>query len=88
MFFNVLKVVKQLPHHGIIVVHSPPRPPPPKFRSPFDTKALGPPLIYLVGPLAISDSHNTVNNIRHEIKLENCAKNKTKVFIRQNIYFQ
>ena len=54
-----------------------PPPPPP-----------GPPLIYLLGPLAISDSHNTVNNIRHEIKLENCAKNKNKVFIRQNIYFQ
>ena len=85
MFFNVLKAVKQLPHHGIIGVHSPP---PPKFRSPLDTKAPGPPLIYLLGPLAISDSHNTVNNIRHEIKLENCAKNKNKVFIRQNIYFQ
>ena len=61
---------------------------PPTFRSPLDTKAPGPPLIYLLGPLAISDSHNTVNNIRHEIKLENCAKNKNKVFIRQNIYFQ
>ena len=30
---------------------------PPKFRSPLDTKAAGPPLIYLVGPLAISDPH-------------------------------
>ena len=30
---------------------------PPKFRSPLDTKAPGPPLIYLVGPLAISDPH-------------------------------
>ena len=29
--------------------------PPPKFMSPFDTKAPGPSLIYLVGPLAISD---------------------------------
>ena len=28
---------------------------PPKFRSPLDTKAPSPPLIYLVGPLAISD---------------------------------
>ena len=34
-----------------------PPPPPPKFRSPLDTKALGPHLIYLVGPLAILDSH-------------------------------
>ena len=31
--------------------------PPPKFRSPLDTKASGFPLIYLVGPLAISDPH-------------------------------
>ena len=38
--------------HGIIGVHSPP-----KFRSPLDTKAPGRPLIYLVGPLAISDPH-------------------------------
>ena len=30
---------------------------PPKFRSPIDTKAPGPPLIYLVGLLAVSDSH-------------------------------
>ena len=30
---------------------------PPKFRSPLDTKAPGPPLIYLVGPLAILDPH-------------------------------
>ena len=29
----------------------------PKFRSPLDTKAPGPPLIYLVGPLAISDTN-------------------------------
>ena len=35
--------------HGIIGVHSPP-----KFWSP---KAPGRPLIYLVGPLAISDPH-------------------------------
>ena len=33
--------------HGIIGVH----------RSPLDTKAPGPPLIYLVGPLAILDPH-------------------------------
>ena len=39
---------------SITGVHSPP---PPKFRSPLDTKAPGLPLIYLVGPLAISDSH-------------------------------
>ena len=39
--------------HGIIVVYRPP----PKFRSPLDTKAPGPPLIYLVGPLAILDPH-------------------------------
>ena len=31
--------------------------PPPKFRSPHDTKAPGPPLIYLVGRLAILDPH-------------------------------
>ena len=31
--------------------------PPHKFRSSLDTKAPGPPLIYLVGPLAISDPH-------------------------------
>ena len=30
---------------------------PPKFRSPLDTKAPGPPLIYLVGPLVILDHH-------------------------------
>ena len=30
---------------------------PPKFRSSLDTKAPGPPLIYLVGPLAILDPH-------------------------------
>ena len=41
-------------YHGIIGVHSP-SPPPENFRSPLDTKASGPPLIYLVGPLAISD---------------------------------
>ena len=33
--------------HGIIGVHRPP----------LDTKAPGPPLIYLVGPLAISEPH-------------------------------
>ena len=33
------------------------RPPPPKFWSPLDTKAPSPPLIYLVGPLHILDSH-------------------------------
>ena len=32
-------------------------PPLPRFRPLFDTKAPGPPLIYLVGPLAISDPH-------------------------------
>ena len=31
-------------------------PPPLNFRSPLDTEAIGPSLIYLVGPLAISDS--------------------------------
>ena len=31
--------------------------PPPKFRSPLDAESPGPPLIYLVGPLAISDPH-------------------------------
>ena len=30
---------------------------PPKFRSPLDAKAPSPPLIYLVGTLAISDPH-------------------------------
>ena len=30
---------------------------PPKIRSPLDTKRPGSPLIYLVGPLAISDPH-------------------------------
>ena len=30
---------------------------PPKISVPLDTKAPGPPLIYLVGPLAISDPH-------------------------------
>ena len=39
-----LKVIKQW-NHGIIGVH----------RSPPDTRAPGPPLIYLVGPLAISE---------------------------------
>ena len=39
--------------HDIIGVHSQP----PKFRSPHDTKAPGPPLIYLVGLLAILDPH-------------------------------
>ena len=37
--------------HGIIGVHRPLL----KFSFPLDTKAPGPPLIYLVGPLAISD---------------------------------
>ena len=37
-------------NHDIIGVHSPPPPPAPP-------KILGPPLIYLVGPLAISDPH-------------------------------
>ena len=37
--------------HGIIGVHSPPK----ILGPPLDTKAPGPPLIYLVGPLAISD---------------------------------
>ena len=49
--------------HGIIEVHSPPPPKilgPPEFRSPLDTKAPGPPLIYLVGPLAISDPHISI----------------------------
>ena len=32
-------------------------PPPLNFRSPLDTKAPGPPLIYPVGPLAILDPH-------------------------------
>ena len=32
-------------------------PPPLKFRSPLDTKAPGPSLIYLVGHLAISEPH-------------------------------
>ena len=36
---------------------APPPSPPLKFRSPLDTKAPGPPLIYLVGPLTISDPH-------------------------------
>ena len=31
--------------------------PPLNFRSPHDTKAPGPPLIYLVGPFAILDPH-------------------------------
>ena len=31
--------------------------PPPKIRSPLDIKAPGPPLIYLVGLLAISEPH-------------------------------
>ena len=39
--------------HGIIGVHSPPK----ILGSPLDTKAPGPPLIYLVGPLAILDPH-------------------------------
>ena len=45
--------------HGIIGVHPPPPFPspkiyvPPKFRSRLDTKSPGPPLIYLVGFLAI-----------------------------------
>ena len=39
--------VAGVPLHGIIGVH----------RSPLDTKAPGPPLIYLVGSLAILDPH-------------------------------
>ena len=39
--------------HGIIGVHKPIL----KLGPPFDTKAPGAPLIYLVGPLAISDPH-------------------------------
>ena len=31
--------------------------PPPKILGALDTKALGPPLIYLAGPLATSDPH-------------------------------
>ena len=31
--------------------------PPPEILGPLDTKAPGPPLIYLVGPLAILDPH-------------------------------
>ena len=52
--------MQKLSYHGIIGVHSPPlrrSPPPSKFRSPLDTKTPGPQLIYLVGPLAISDAH-------------------------------
>ena len=41
-------------YHGIIGINSPP---PPKFWFPLDTKAPGPPLIYLVGPLAILDPY-------------------------------
>ena len=37
---------------GFIAPH-----PPLNFRSPLDTKAPGPPLIYPVGPLAILDPH-------------------------------
>ena len=46
--------------HGIIGVHRPLLkfyPPPPKFRYPLDIKAPGPPLIYLVGLLAILNPH-------------------------------
>ena len=39
--------------HGIIGVHSPPN----ILGPPLDTKAPGPPLIYLVGLLAISEPH-------------------------------
>ena len=42
--------------HDIIGVHSQP----PKIRSPHDTKAPGPPLIYLVGLLAILDTHISI----------------------------
>ena len=55
--------VLQQYYHDIIGVHRPSlkfQVPPPKFRSPFDTKAPGPHLIYLVGPLAISDPHINV----------------------------
>ena len=38
-------ITHQIWFHGIIGVHSPPY----YFRSPLDTKAPGPPLIYLVG---------------------------------------
>ena len=31
--------------------------------------------------------NNTVNNLRHEIKLQNHVKNKNNFFIKQNIYF-
>ena len=40
--------------HGIIGVYSPT---PKQFRPPLDTTAPGPPLIYLAGLLAISDTH-------------------------------
>ena len=49
---TVLPHSSPLSDNGIIGVNMPP-----KFRSPLDTKAPGPPLIYLVGPLAISDPH-------------------------------
>ena len=39
-------------NHGIIGVHRPPL----NLGPPFDTKAPGTPLIYLVGPLGISDN--------------------------------
>ena len=50
--------------HGIIGVHTSPPPKkiyvPSKFRSPLDTKSPGPPLIYLVGFLAILDPNINV----------------------------
>ena len=30
---------------------------------------------------------NTVNNLRYEIKFENCMKDKNNFFIKQNIAF-
>ena len=60
---NITKKELKKTFYGIIGVHSPPSKilaPPPKFRSPLYTKAPGPPLIYLIETLAISDAHINV----------------------------
>ena len=63
-FFNLQNnLILIILMHGIIEVHATPPKilgPSPKFKSPLDTKAPGPPLIYLVKPLAILDPHINV----------------------------
>ena len=31
--------------------------------------------------------NNTINDLHHKLKLENCARNRNYFFIKQNIFF-